>query len=82
MVPLIAFICVLEPVLQRKKFYNTKKQLFFLLKKIILKQCPNPNPNFFRIRLKLTDSFGFGSTTLLLRTGIHAFRTGTSSFYV
>jgi hypothetical protein len=45
------------------------KILFF-----ILQQCldPNPyqNPNFFRIRIriraKLADFFGFGSTTLIL----------------
>jgi hypothetical protein len=74
-------ICVLEPVRQRKKFFNRKNILFFSVKCLIcdfpqfffiLQQCmdPNlyPNPNFFRIRIrpKFMDSFGFGSTTLLV----------------
>jgi hypothetical protein len=57
-VPLIAFICVLESVWQRKKFSNWKTCVFFLFQEfdlrfftqmIIIQQCldPNPNPNFF-----------------------------------
>jgi hypothetical protein len=42
--------------------FHTQKKNF------ILQQCldPNPNPNFFRIRIqpKYSDYFGFGSTTL------------------
>jgi hypothetical protein len=76
MVPLIAFICVLEPVCRKKKFSIEKPKIFlfqvfdlrFFTQIIILQQCLDPNPNFFRIRIqpKLLDSFGFGfgSTTL------------------
>jgi hypothetical protein len=57
MVPLIAFICFLEFVRQRKKFSNWKNYVFlfqvfdlrFFTKFFILKQCldPNPNPTLF-----------------------------------
>jgi hypothetical protein len=87
MVPLIAFICVLEPVRQRKKFSIEKNKIFlfqvfdfwFFKKIFILQQCRNPNPypnnNFFRIRIqpKHSDYFGFGSTTLL---DVHQAHTG------
>jgi hypothetical protein len=73
MVPLIAFICVLESVRQRKSFPTEKVTGTFFLssvwsaifhKKFYFTQCLDPNPNFF------SDSdpakiFGFGSTTLL-----------------
>jgi hypothetical protein len=66
-----------------KKVFPTEKLTFFLFqvfdlrfftKFFILQQCldpnPNPNPNFF------SDSdpakiFGFGSTTLVYRAGLH-----------
>jgi hypothetical protein len=61
MVPLIAFICVLKPVRQRKKISIEKHQIFlfqvfdflFFTKIFILQQCLNPNRNFI---------FGFGSS--------------------
>jgi hypothetical protein len=71
MVPLIAFLSVLEPVRLRTKFSNRKTYVFFSfkclicdLKKIILQQCldPYPNPNFFLdsdpAKTYRTDSFG------------------------
>jgi hypothetical protein len=76
MVPLVAFTCVLESARQREKFSNWKSFSSFkcrvwsaIFHKIfILQQCqdPDPNPNFFRIRIQpiYSDSFGFGSTTL------------------
>jgi hypothetical protein len=68
MVPLIAFICVLESVRERNKFSNWKTYLRFFLfhvfdlrcftKIVILQQCLDLNPNFFRIRIqpKYSDS--------------------------
>jgi hypothetical protein len=87
MVPLIALMCVLEPVRYvSEKILSIKKHNIFLFlvfdlrfftQIFILQQCldpnpypnPYPNPTFFRIRIqpKLSDSFGFGSTTLIRR---------------
>jgi hypothetical protein len=53
---LIAFICVLEPVRQRKKKFSIEKHNIFLFQVFdlrffrqifILQQCLDPNPNFF-----------------------------------
>jgi hypothetical protein len=90
---LVAFICVLVLVRQRKKFYNRKIHRFFSvrcsicdLKQNLFHESVNPNsyPNFFiriRIRPNFTDSFGFGSTTLLRTGGPVPYRhaTGTCS---
>jgi hypothetical protein len=51
-----------------KSFPAVQYDLRFFTKFLILQQCldPNPNPNFFRIWPKLTDSSGFEFTTLTL----------------
>jgi hypothetical protein len=72
MVPLTAFICVLEPVHQRKSFSKEKHKIFlfqvfyirFFTQIFMLQQWldpnPYPNPNLFRIQIltqpKLLDS--------------------------
>jgi hypothetical protein len=89
-VPLIAFICVLELVRQRKKFSIEKYKIFslsslfdlrFLTQIFILQQCLDPNPIF------VSDSDPaktFGFPTLLtvfyvLQTEIQIFGTALLS---
>jgi hypothetical protein len=69
------------PTEKRKFFVFQVFDLRFFIKFFSLQQCLDPNPNFFRIRIRIqpkySDYFVFGSTTLVW---IHSKLDSTSHF--